>query len=133
MRYTEIAGRKVSAMSLGTVQLGMNYGIANREGKPDSEKSFSILSAALETGVSALDTARSYGDSEEVLGAFFRANPETRDKFFITTKLSSGLPAGSSASDVEKALESSIETSLSKRKRQPNTVNTRVPLERLPT
>jgi len=113
MRYTEIAGRKVSAMSLGTVQLGMNYGIANREGKPGKEKSFSILSAALECGVSALDTARSYGNSEDVLGAYLKENPESRDIFFITTKLSSGLPAGSSASDVEKALELSIETSLS--------------------
>ena len=113
MRYAEIAGRRVSAMSLGTVQLGLNYGIANREGKPDRAKSFSILSAALDTGVSALDTARAYGDSEEVLGAFFRANPGSREKFFITTKLSSGLPAGSPASDVEKALTLSFETSLS--------------------
>ena len=114
MRYTEIAGKKVSAMSLGTVQLGLDYGIANREGKPDRQKSFSILSAALEAGVTALDTARAYGDSEEVLGAFLKANPGSRDKLFITTKLLSDVPAGSPASDVEKALALSVETSLSK-------------------
>ena len=112
MQYTEIAGRKVSAMSLGTVQLGMNYGIANQEGKPDLEKSLSILRAAMDAGVSALDTARNYGDSEEVLGAFFRANPGANEIFFITTKLSTGLPEGSPEADVEKAVMQSVELSL---------------------
>ena len=112
MRYTEIAGRRVSAMSLGTVQLGMNYGIANNEGKPDREKSFSILSAARSAGITTLDTARAYGDSEEVLGAYFRANPRIADDMFITTKLSSGLPSGAPSIDVEKALTKSVETSL---------------------
>ena len=112
MQYTTIAGRQVSAMSLGTVQLGMNYGIANREGKPDTAKSFSILSAAIDAGITALDTARKYGDSEEVIGAFLKNNPDAKDKFFITTKLSSDLPAGSSNSDVEKKLVQSVETSL---------------------
>ena len=108
----EAAGRRISAMSLGTAQLGMNYGIANREGKPDRAKSFEVLSTALSAGINALDTARAYGDSEEVLGDFFKANPETKEKVFITTKLSSGLPAGSSALDVEKAMVQSLEISL---------------------
>ena len=59
-------------MVLGTVQLGMNYGIANTSGKPDEEKSFSILRTALEGGVNTLDTARAYGDSEEVIGRFLK-------------------------------------------------------------
>lgn len=100
-------------MSLGTVQLGLDYGIANSEGKPDRAKSFSILSAAIDGGVTALDTARAYGDSESVIGAFLKTRPELIEKLFITTKLSSGLPAGSSAADAEKALEQSLETSLS--------------------
>lgn len=36
----------ISAMTLGTVQLGMNYDIANDGGKPDETKSFSILASA---------------------------------------------------------------------------------------
>ena len=63
---------KFSAMTLGTVQLGMNYGIANQDGKPSEEKSFGILQAALEGGVTTLDTARAYGDSEEVIGRFLK-------------------------------------------------------------
>ena len=63
---------KTVPMVLGTVQLGMNYGIANEGGKPDEEKSFSILRAALEGGADTLDTARAYGDSEEVIGRFLK-------------------------------------------------------------
>jgi aryl-alcohol dehydrogenase-like predicted oxidoreductase len=63
---------KISAMTLGTVQLGMNYGIANDAGKPDEQKSFAILRSALEGGVTCLDTARSYGDSEQVIGRFLK-------------------------------------------------------------
>ena len=62
----------ISAMSLGTVQLGMNYGIANNAGKPSEETAFAILRTALEKGVTSLDTARGYGDSEEVIGRFLR-------------------------------------------------------------
>lgn len=64
--------KKISAMTLGTVQLGMNYGIANNSGKPSEEKSFAILRSALENGVTALDTARAYGDSELVIGRFLK-------------------------------------------------------------
>jgi aryl-alcohol dehydrogenase-like predicted oxidoreductase len=114
MIYTDIAGKKVSAMSLGTVQLGLFYGIANTEGKPDREKCFSILDAALEKGITAIDTARNYGDAEDVLGAYFLARPEAAEKAFITTKLASFLPPGAPAAEVEKSLYHSVETSLSK-------------------
>ena len=59
-------------MTLGTVQLGMNYGIANDAGKPSEETSFSILRTALKNGVNTLDTARAYGDSEAVIGRFLK-------------------------------------------------------------
>lgn len=61
-----------SPMTLGTVQLGMNYGIANDAGKPSLEKSFSILETALKSGITTLDTARAYGNSEEVIGSFLK-------------------------------------------------------------
>jgi len=64
--------KNISPMTLGTVQLGMNYGIANDAGKPDEEKSFSILRTALEGGITVLDTARAYGDSELVIGRFLK-------------------------------------------------------------
>ena len=44
MNYTTCGSKKISAMTFGTVQLGMNYGISNNLGKPSEEKSFAMLS-----------------------------------------------------------------------------------------
>ena len=77
---------KFSKMMLGTVQFGLNYGIANKEGQPSMEKVKEILRAASDAGVNTLDTAAAYGTSEEVLG---RALEETglADRFHIITKI----------------------------------------------
>jgi aryl-alcohol dehydrogenase-like predicted oxidoreductase len=53
---------------LGTAQLGMNYGIANRTGQPDFKTAESIVKAAWDFGVHEFDTAAAYGESEDVLG-----------------------------------------------------------------
>ncbi|MCI8611958.1 MAG: aldo/keto reductase [Clostridiales bacterium] len=110
MKYTKVAGIQVSGMSLGTVQLGMDYGIANAGGKPDLSQSFSMIAAALDGGVTSLDTARAYGDAEEVLGAFFKEY--TGEKPFLTTKI----PRFELESDaqIEKYIIDSVETSLEK-------------------
>lgn len=60
---------KLSRLSLGTVQLGMEYGIANTTGKPDLASCRAIVAAALAGGITTFDTAPSYGDSERMLGA----------------------------------------------------------------
>lgn len=57
-----------SRLLLGTVQFGLNYGIANTQGKPSFERVKAILTTALDNGITSLDTAAAYGDSEEVLG-----------------------------------------------------------------
>ncbi|MCX6992710.1 MAG: aldo/keto reductase [Kiritimatiellaeota bacterium] len=59
---------KISKLMLGTVQFGLNYGIANTEGQPSYAKSRDIISAAFASGVNCLDTAAAYGNSEEVIG-----------------------------------------------------------------
>ena len=98
----------ISPMTLGTVQLGMNYGIANDAGKPSEEKSFSILRSALENGVTALDTARAYGDSELVIGRFLK-QWEGKTPAIITKipKLQ-----GDSPKELERFATESIEMSL---------------------
>jgi len=58
-----------SKLMLGTVQFGLEYGIANVSGKPSFERVCEILRTAHEGGVTALDTAAAYGTSEEVVGA----------------------------------------------------------------
>ncbi|NLF62764.1 MAG: aldo/keto reductase [Lentisphaerae bacterium] len=60
--------KRFSRLMLGTVQFGMRYGIANTTGKPDLDQVEAILRAAADGGVTALDTAAAYGDSEQILG-----------------------------------------------------------------
>lgn len=62
----------MSRLALGTVQFGINYGIANVSGMPDEESSHSILNAALNMGICDFDTAKAYGKSELVLGSWHR-------------------------------------------------------------
>lgn len=100
--------KKVSPMTLGTVQLGMNYGIANDAGKPDEEKSFAILRSALEGGVTALDTARAYGDSELVIGRFLKQ--WHGEKPAIITKVP--VLQGETPKELEKFVTESVEQSL---------------------
>ncbi|MDD4101727.1 MAG: aldo/keto reductase [Kiritimatiellae bacterium] len=57
-----------SRLTLGTVQFGLDYGIANTAGKPSLDTVCEIIKAAYDGGVTALDTAAAYGTSEEVLG-----------------------------------------------------------------
>ncbi len=90
MEYIEIQGLHLPRLTLGTVQLGMDYGIANTAGKPDYEKSAGILDAALEGGINAFDTAAAYGDSEAVIGRYFWSMPEGAAKPIIITKLKTG-------------------------------------------
>ena len=100
--------KNISKMTLGTVQLGMNYGIANQGGKPDEEKSFAILRSALEGGVTSLDTARAYGDSEQVIGRFLKTWEGAKP--FITTKIPT--LQGETPAELEAFVVNSIEVSL---------------------
>ena len=58
-----------SALVLGTVQLGLAYGAANAAGQPDAAQALAVLDAARRAGITHLDTARAYGDSEQRIGA----------------------------------------------------------------
>ncbi len=62
----------MSELVLGTVQLGMPYGIANTSGKPDQKSATEIIRIAFDGGVRFFDTAQGYGDSEVVLGRAIR-------------------------------------------------------------
>ena len=59
---------KTGKLVLGTVQFGLNYGINNTNGQVTPEEVNNILDEAGNTGVKLIDTACSYGSSDEVLG-----------------------------------------------------------------
>lgn len=57
---------------LGTVQLGMKYGVANVNGQPDFQSALEIAKTAWQGGVREFDTAAGYGESETTLGRIFK-------------------------------------------------------------
>lgn len=71
---------------LGTVQFGLDYGIANPAGKPEYRQVLAIVAAALEGGIRAFDTAAVYGDSEAVLGRALR-ELGAADDVLVATKI----------------------------------------------
>jgi aryl-alcohol dehydrogenase-like predicted oxidoreductase len=71
----------LSRLSLGTVQFGLPYGVANTGGQVDEATAQMILRMAQDNGVYALDTASAYGASESVIGSF------GSQTWRITTKL----------------------------------------------
>lgn len=70
-------------IALGTVQFGLDYGIANKTGKVSQAEAKSILLRAKQDGVDTIDTAIAYGESETILGAIGIS------EFKIVTKLPS--------------------------------------------
>lgn len=63
-----LANPHFSRLALGTVQFGLPYGVANAQGQPSYTTCRNILAAALDEGITTLDTAAAYGESEAVLG-----------------------------------------------------------------
>ena len=55
-------------LALGTVQFGLNYGVANTAGRVTTDTADAILRIAQLKGIDTLDTAIAYGDSESILG-----------------------------------------------------------------
>ncbi|AXB55388.1 aldo/keto reductase [Flavobacterium fluviale] len=70
---------------LGTVQMGLDYGINNPSGKIKFDDCCQILKTAFEKGITTLDTAEAYGNAHQVIGAYHRIN--SPNKFKIITKM----------------------------------------------
>lgn len=58
----------MNKLALGTVQFGLNYGVANTDGQVSARQAKYIVDRALKAGMDTLDTAIVYGNSEEELG-----------------------------------------------------------------
>jgi aryl-alcohol dehydrogenase-like predicted oxidoreductase len=84
MDYSQIRGYTIPKLTLGTVALGMDYGISNTDGKPVDEKSLEIFSTALSLGINTFDTARTYGDAELLIGNFLSQDRNSLKANLIT-------------------------------------------------
>ena len=78
----KIAGAEVSAMGVGAMSFAEFYGPTTEE------NSWAVLDAAMELGVTHIDTSNVYGmgRSEEAIGAYLRRNGAAREVFHIATK-----------------------------------------------
>jgi aryl-alcohol dehydrogenase-like predicted oxidoreductase/spore coat polysaccharide biosynthesis protein SpsF (cytidylyltransferase family) len=98
-----VLGVRTGEMSLGTAQLGMAYGIANRTGQPDRAAAADIIATARMCGVTHFDTARMYGDSERILGEALAPPSPVMPAVTVVTKLPAfpriERPAGSTVRD----------------------------------
>lgn len=111
MEYVNFNGVKISKITLGTVQLGMNYGINNADGKPNEHLAEQVLSTAISGGITTFDTSSDYGTSEKVVGDFFKCCKD--DKSLIVTKFGVGAWIDNlSELDVEKKIREQVEKSL---------------------
>ena len=77
MKKTIKNGFEISEFTLGTVQLGMDYGINNKSGAPSTAEAFDILKTSLDAGITSFDTAGAYGRSEDILGEYFEKSDKT--------------------------------------------------------
>ncbi|KUP97458.1 aldo/keto reductase [Thermobifida cellulosilytica TB100] len=83
MRYRRLgdSGLVVSVVGLGTNNFGWR-------GRVDAQGARKVVDAAQEAGITLIDTADSYGDSEEILGEVLQGR---RDEFVLATKFGSDL------------------------------------------
>lgn len=103
-----VVPKPVNRMVLGTAQFGLMYGIANTNGQPNQSQVDTLIQTAIANGIQYLDTARAYGDSEQVLGKALSGGWDSRTT--IITKLSplDDCPDDASLSVVKAYVEQSI-------------------------
>jgi 1-deoxyxylulose-5-phosphate synthase len=100
-----------SEIALGTVELGLDYGIPGNEShlRPPESEAIRVLNEALDLGVNFIDTARAYGNSEELIG---KALHHRRDEYLLATKLCPLQASDVEALDLRARIHESVETSL---------------------
>lgn len=98
----------LSKLCLGTVQFGIDYGIANTEGQLSQKKVNEILEYVTAEGINCFDTAKAYGNSESVIGNYLKENSRL-NKTNIISKVSSDI-----FSQDEKKVIDEVQNSLEK-------------------
>lgn len=105
-------GLLVSPIGLGTAKLGRNTDVKypERFTLPSEEQVRELLDTTLRLGVTVIDTAPAYGESEQRLGPFVAAN---RDRIVLCTKCGEQYGNGRSTYDFSApAIVASVEESL---------------------
>ena len=86
----------IQRLVLGTVQLGLSYGVDSMP-QPTKAESFGILDQAYAAGIRIFDTASAYGSAEEVLGEWMASRGCAQSMRIISK--------GSGRADLERSLQ----------------------------
>lgn len=97
-----------SSVTLGTAQFGMNYGVANRTGQPNDADTAAMLAMAISGGVTHLDTARAYGDSESRIGQLLPSSAKGTVKIVTKLQPMDSLPDDALEREVKSTVDASI-------------------------
>jgi aryl-alcohol dehydrogenase-like predicted oxidoreductase len=104
---------KISALALGTVELGLDYGIKvpGEFGRPTEAEAIRLVHTALDNGMNLIDTARVYGESEAVLGQALHGR---RGAVVVATKVRTQRDDGTTPTgdQLRQHMLESLETSL---------------------
>ena len=95
-------------IALGTAQLGLDYGVSNRLGKPCQDRSDAILQTAWDRGILYYDTAQGYGNSEHVLGNFSRKHQGFRKGARLISKIDPAIDLDSDSEELVQGVERSL-------------------------
>ncbi len=111
------SGLAVSHIGLGTWKMG--YPEKGDGSRTDAKTSLHILDKALDLGVTFWDTANRYnnasGNSERLIGAWFKSNPDQRRNVVLATKISGAMDGitpnhcGLSRTNIMEAVYASLE------------------------
>jgi len=79
-------GIEISILGLGTVKIGRDQGVKYPQSFtiPDDKKAANLIALAHDLGINLIDTAPSYGNSEERLGTLLKGQ---RDQWVICSKV----------------------------------------------
>lgn len=114
MKYRPLGrtGLQVSEVALGTVELGVQYGIdvPGDFGRPPEDEAVRLLAEAADAGINFFDTAPGYGESERLLGKALGDRPDClfATKVAVPRAADRSLQRGPA---LREAIESSLERS----------------------
>ncbi|TFK21743.1 Aldo/keto reductase [Coprinopsis marcescibilis] len=108
MPTRKIGNDQVPEIGLGAMGLSSFYGSVGTD-----EERLKLLDAAYEMGCTFWDTADIYGDSEELIGKWFKRSGK-RDEIFLASKFGFDRKTLNSANGNPKYAEESLERSLSR-------------------
>jgi aryl-alcohol dehydrogenase-like predicted oxidoreductase len=96
--------KHICRITLGTAQLGLPYGIS---GRPLQDEPEELLHAAYKSGINTIDTAQTYGNSEEIMGRYLKGNPSWSPNIITKIVIKSSRASGL-RSEINKKIDGSL-------------------------